>query len=171
MERIEKYFFVDEENKVVLPKDGKRFGIVGIYTGNEREGFKEGDLILTSAVEKIEDGCVYTVDGSTFELGEKHPDLIDLENAKEIGIPIVRWWEMIPGKKPIFSGYNEKKEYVRGFVTDQTGNFVTLDGTKKIFVIWTEPFPLFKNQLRKCCSEKYEESWFYPDSRPIIFVK
>lgn len=54
----------------------------GQVYGNPK--FEDGEVITTSRIVKVENGCIVTKSGSFYELGEPHPDYeAAYPNAKE----------------------------------------------------------------------------------------
>ncbi len=172
MPRIEKYFFVERNHLyVVNPEEHSRYSVAGNVYG--REGFPDGAFIATSSVKEIEGNVIKTHSGSQYQLGAKNPDLLDMEEAIRQGVPVINLWDLdwFSDGEFTFEGWLlETGEAVRGKITSQEGNFITLDRERKFFVVWRNlknifTYDMFVRRFFKC-----EDAWS-EECRPVFFNK
>ena len=152
MARLDKFFYIGPERRVLLPQKEDSFKLVGVCY--DRAGFEDGEIIETSLVRNIENDIAYTKSGSVYELGEKHPDLVDLENAIQEGYPVVQTWQIFEGLNGVSILAFTKDSYKRGIITAQEGNFIVLSEEIKAFVIWINAYPNVSSVNKGACLSK-----------------
>ncbi len=138
MARLENFYYMTRDHQRVLmmkPKEEGTYSMGGICYG--REGFDDGTAIATSTIDKNENGVATTRSGSKYELGSKHPDLLDMEKAIEKKIPVIVSWDLdwYANGDYRFEGYLENGQEVYGKVTSQDGNYIAINNVE-FFVIW-----------------------------------
>ena len=168
MARLENFFFMTRDHQRVLlpPKEDGTYSLAG-HCYN-RTGFEDGTTIATSTIIKIENGVAMTRSGTKYELGFKHPDLLDMENAIEKKIPVIVSWDLdwYANGDYSFEGRLENGEEVDGKVSAQNGNYVTIKGTE-YFVIWRNLKNWFTYQMFIKDHFRCEEVW-NDECRPIL---
>ena len=135
MARMENYFFTTvTTQQVIIPEGDEHYSLAGNCYG--REGFNDGDAIVTSRVKSIDNYIVTTYSNTQYALGKMHPDYIELLCTKESGMPIIYSWKLEGDAKSgyIMHGFTGE-DYISGKVQAQDGNFVVIDGVK-YYVIW-----------------------------------
>ena len=143
--RLENYYLYpkepgDDEIPIgTIPKKGMQYRACGNVYGSEK--IPVGTAIITSYVVKNDGEKIVTDFGFVYELGNPHPDYVELDKMLHSGeYPILYEW-MIYDKDGVtkLSGYEGPSDgghFVIGRVVVQDGNFVVFDNGKTYFVDW-----------------------------------
>ena len=170
MAKLEKYFFCsDDHKKVIIPEEGKGYCLGGYCY--DRAGFPDGADIRTSEIKKIEEEVAITRSGSEYILGEKHPDYVELQKAKERGVPIIDSWKMTGTRNEGYTLIGKiGEEEVKGKVTAQKGNFVYINDTE-YYVIWCNWDVEYNDELRLYFTGKYCDIEVFNEFEPYMECK
>ncbi len=176
MPRMDNYFWVDDNHRILLPDELKDYHLSGNCYG--RIGFSDGDAVVSSRVKSVVGPVVLTISGSSYLLGNMHPDYDDLLGAVQTGIPVIDSWSLSGSTR---EGYCLSglvgRERISGKVEGQHGNYVTIDGVD-FYVIWRN---VRKNEYEqnlvgltgKYCDmylkENFKEYMNNPHAKPILF--
>ena len=133
--KMENYYFFDGY-EVMIPQNlpWEEYMLAGEVYGHPQ--FTDGEYVTSSKVLKVDDGKVQTYTGSVYELGNKHPDFLEMEEAISKNQPVINQFTLSKrGEKYMIKGRTFDFQKVKGQIEAQQGNYIVVDG-KKYLVIW-----------------------------------
>lgn len=141
--KLDNYFFVTKgdpmraDDVVILKPENAH--AIGIVAG--RPGFPDGSLITTSRIMRSTPSSIITISGSEYELGNPHPDFVELKKALEENVPIITDW-CLDYKQELSGKLFQTEKHISGKIIARDGNnYVTIEEKfthrrTKFFVIW-----------------------------------
>jgi len=124
--------------------EGNNYYIAVLGNVYGRPGYKDGELIHTSATKEYTDREVLMWSGSKYELGKKDPDYAKFEEAVASGVPVLEHWSIGNLYEGVYIKGNirgEGKKLIKKVVA-QDGAILTFHDGSKAFVDWLaiDPF-------------------------------